>query len=101
MELSDRVRFSLVGRDLQEFDRVTIGPDRLAVRQRTDRFSYFAPRPDIAQWPAREPRLKLAHNGRIKGRRLNVEPFIKSPRPKLPDEGIVSKQSTFLVLDAM
>ena len=37
VELSERVR--LVGQGLQEFGREAVGPNRLAVRQRTDRSS--------------------------------------------------------------
>ena len=47
-----------VGQDLQELGREAIGPDRLAVGERTDCFLYFVPRRDIVQWSARGLRRK-------------------------------------------
>ena len=98
VELSERVKFSFVGQDLQELRRETIGPYRLSVRQHTDRLLFFVPRRNIIQWSARGALLKLVHNARINGRRLCVEQFMKSPHPRLADEGIIPQQSTFLVL---
>ena len=97
VELSERVDFSFVGQDLQELGRETIGP--YSVRQRTDRLLYFVPRRDIIQWSAQGPLLKLVHNTRVTGRRLDVKQFMKPPHPPLADKGIVPQQSAFLVLD--
>ena len=98
VELSERVDFSFVGQDLQELGRETIGP--YSVRQRTDRLLYFVPRRDIIQWSAQGPLLKLVHNTRVTGRRLDVKQFMKPPHPPLADE-VIPQQSTFLVLDVL
>ena len=59
VQRSERVQFSFVGQDLQELDREIIGPCRLSVRKRTDRFLYFKPKRDIVQWSARGLLLEL------------------------------------------
>ena len=100
VELSDSVELSFVGQNLQELGRETIGPYRLSVRERTDRL-YFVPRRGIVQLSARGPLLKLVHNARVKGRRLDVEQFVKPAHPPLADEGIIPQQSTFLVFNVL
>ena len=91
------VRFSFAGQTLQELGREIIGPYRLSVRHRPDRVFNFIPRRGIVRWSALEPLLKLVHNARIKGRRLDVKQFVKPPHPMLADEGIIPQHSTFLV----
>ena len=50
---------------------------------------------------ARGSLLKLVHNARVKGRRLDVKQFAKPPHSPLADEGMIPQQSTFLVFDVL
>ena len=101
VELSESVHLSLVGQNLQELGRETIGSYRLSVRQRIDCLLYFVPIRDIAPWSARGPLLKLVHNAWFKGRRLGVKHFMKPPHPPLTDMDIIPQQSTFLVYNVL